>query len=326
MLNALRSEIDSIDEELIDLLIKRLELARRLGVIKREAHLPIIDVEREEEVISRWVSRLVGAGVNEELAHELVNAIIRASTYVQVGDRLNVSVTIVGSGRVGRTMARVLSRVATVSLIHLGDELGRSDVIMLATRPTNDAVDFVVKNVEALRNSILVDLFSVKSVFFRVFEDLSLSHGFHYVSAHPLFGEVGEPVGEGVVLIPSRSGGEGINLIRDLFGNAGLSVIILDSPEEHDRLMAYLQVAHHLALLALYVLFKRVGVELRGPLLTHSLRYTVRAMDRVLSQLDVVEEIQRLNPYSRAVKEEFLNALRLIINAVNKDELTKVIK
>jgi prephenate dehydrogenase len=141
-----------------------------------------------------------------------------------------------------------------------------------------------------------------------------------------LFGDVGEPISESIVLIPSRTSGDYLNLVRDLFSNAGLSVVMLKSPEEHDRLMAYLQVAHHTALLALYALLRNAGIDLRGPLLTHSLKYTVRAMERVITQLDVVYEIQRLNPYSSSVKEELINTLRLVIDLMSEGRLDEVVR
>jgi prephenate dehydrogenase len=140
-----------------------------------------------------------------------------------------------------------------------------------------------------------------------------------------LFGDVGEPISEGIVLVPSRTSGDYLNLVRDLFSNAGLSVVTLSSPEEHDRLMAYLQVAHHTALLALYALFRRAGIDLKGSLMTHSLKYTVRAMERVLAQLDVVYEIQRLNPYAGVVREELINALRFVVDSINEGKLNEVV-
>ncbi|MCG2892398.1 MAG: prephenate dehydrogenase/arogenate dehydrogenase family protein [Vulcanisaeta sp.] len=326
MLDALRGEVDLLDEELIELIIKRLELARELGRLKRNLGLPIVDKAREGEVVNKWVSKLRSAGLSEDLAYELINAIIRASTYVQVGERLNINVTVVGTGRVGRAVLRALNRVANVSLIQFRDKPARSDVFILATRPTWDSVNYVINNVDVIRGSVLVDLFSVKSTFFNVLEESSIKYGFHYVSAHPLFGDVGEPVNETVVLIPSRSSGDYLDLVRELFSRAGLNVVVLRSPEEHDRLMAYLQAAHHMALLTLYALFRRAGIDLRSAPLTHSLRYTVRAMERVLSQLDVAYEIQSLNPYSSLVREEFISTLRSIIELIDRGRLDEVVK
>ena len=49
----LRKEIDKIDERLIVLLNTRLELARRIGEIKRESNIPVLDEDREKEVLER---------------------------------------------------------------------------------------------------------------------------------------------------------------------------------------------------------------------------------------------------------------------------------
>jgi monofunctional chorismate mutase len=49
----LRKEIDKIDDEIIDLLKRRLEIARKIGKIKKERHLPVLDKEREKEVLER---------------------------------------------------------------------------------------------------------------------------------------------------------------------------------------------------------------------------------------------------------------------------------
>lgn len=49
----LRWEIDRIDREIVVSLSARLEVARRLGELKRAAGLPLYDAAREDEVISR---------------------------------------------------------------------------------------------------------------------------------------------------------------------------------------------------------------------------------------------------------------------------------
>jgi chorismate mutase len=52
-LRDLRREIDKVDAELIKLLDRRVELARRIGMIKREMGIEVRDFEREQEVIER---------------------------------------------------------------------------------------------------------------------------------------------------------------------------------------------------------------------------------------------------------------------------------
>ena len=60
----LRERIDGIDTELVRLYNERMETAREIGRYKRENHLPVLDTERERELLNR-----VGALAGEENEH-----------------------------------------------------------------------------------------------------------------------------------------------------------------------------------------------------------------------------------------------------------------
>ena len=49
----LRAEIDRIDSEIIRLYGERMDTARRIGQYKKEHNLPVMDTEREREVLNR---------------------------------------------------------------------------------------------------------------------------------------------------------------------------------------------------------------------------------------------------------------------------------
>lgn len=51
-----RSEIEELDRRLVALLAERVALGRRTAVLKRAAGLPILDPQREAEVIRRAVT------------------------------------------------------------------------------------------------------------------------------------------------------------------------------------------------------------------------------------------------------------------------------
>ncbi|BDR92367.1 chorismate mutase [Vulcanisaeta souniana] len=321
MLSELRRGIDAVDEELMRLIGERVRLAAEVGRVKRSLGLPIVDGDREREVIARWVEGLGRFGVDLESAIGIAQSIIGASTRIQLTNKLDIRVTIVGSGRVGRTLAKVLGRVTNVALQRRSEELVPGDIIMLATRPTPDSLDIITKYSGRFRGSVVMDLFSVKAPMFRLIESESLRAGFHYISAHPLFGELGNPIGETVVLIPSKSGSDRIDMTRELFTDAGFKVVVLSSPEEHDRLMAYIQVAHHILLLTLYRAMKRAGLDLDTPLATHSLKYTLKALERILEQPEVSNELFRLNPYSRSVAEELGDLLKEVVKGLNGNDV-----
>jgi monofunctional chorismate mutase len=56
-----REEIERIDDDIVALLIRRMDLGKQTGQLKREADLPILDPERESAVIRR-VSELARSG------------------------------------------------------------------------------------------------------------------------------------------------------------------------------------------------------------------------------------------------------------------------
>ncbi len=59
-----RKEIDGIDGELVLLLNRRAKAAREIGMIKAKAGLPIIDLERESEVLQNILD------LNDGVLHE----------------------------------------------------------------------------------------------------------------------------------------------------------------------------------------------------------------------------------------------------------------
>ena len=82
MLENLRKNVDEIDEELVELLIRRAAVSRKIGVIKAKAGLPILDAEREIAVIQK----LNHKAVDENELSALVNiyrTILKESRAVQ---------------------------------------------------------------------------------------------------------------------------------------------------------------------------------------------------------------------------------------------------
>ena len=59
-LSVYRDEINAIDDELVKLLIKRMQTAGKIGAYKKEAGLPVLNVKREEEVKERLLAEVPG--------------------------------------------------------------------------------------------------------------------------------------------------------------------------------------------------------------------------------------------------------------------------
>lgn len=71
-LEALRQEIADRDTELVEVLARRLELARAIGEVKKELGLPVMDPAREAEVVRRAAERARQRGVDPELVRDVI--------------------------------------------------------------------------------------------------------------------------------------------------------------------------------------------------------------------------------------------------------------
>jgi chorismate mutase/prephenate dehydratase len=56
-LEELRSQIDRIDDRLLELLAERIRVALRIGALKEEGGLPVYDPERERSIFLRLCQR-----------------------------------------------------------------------------------------------------------------------------------------------------------------------------------------------------------------------------------------------------------------------------
>jgi len=79
----LRENINFIDSEIINLLIKRNNLSREIGEIKKVNNLPIRDEKREEEML-RWVNEISEAkGLNVDFIKKIFLLILEESNRIQ---------------------------------------------------------------------------------------------------------------------------------------------------------------------------------------------------------------------------------------------------
>jgi chorismate mutase len=65
-LAALRSKIEGTDDAILGLIVKRAELARKIGAAKKRAGLPVLDPAREAQVVRRAAARARELGMPGE--------------------------------------------------------------------------------------------------------------------------------------------------------------------------------------------------------------------------------------------------------------------
>ncbi|WP_066504048.1 chorismate mutase [Abyssisolibacter fermentans] len=81
-LDKLRDEIDMIDKELVEILEKRMKIAMDVGKYKKENGLPILNKEREKQVLER-ISNYVEDDNLKKYILELFQSIMDESKELQ---------------------------------------------------------------------------------------------------------------------------------------------------------------------------------------------------------------------------------------------------
>ena len=77
-----RNEIDSIDAEIARLINRRASVAKKIGVLKATAGLPIVDGDREEAILRGVCAKNQGILEDESLVR-IFRQIIRESKLIQ---------------------------------------------------------------------------------------------------------------------------------------------------------------------------------------------------------------------------------------------------
>lgn len=77
-----RTEIDAIDTQIVELLSRRIAVAKDIARLKLAAGLPICDPSREQDVVDRAKS-LANSRVSETAVESIFDAILEESKRVQ---------------------------------------------------------------------------------------------------------------------------------------------------------------------------------------------------------------------------------------------------
>lgn len=87
LLKPLRAEIDRIDRDILDLIERRVSAARRIGDIKAERNLAVVDIARENTILRALQQRSSGLATDDALA-AIFTEIISACREVQRATRV----------------------------------------------------------------------------------------------------------------------------------------------------------------------------------------------------------------------------------------------
>ena len=83
-LTELRSQIDKLDDELLELLTRRMRVSRDIGQYKKEHNMPVLQTQRYEELLARRAGQAEQVGMDREFMRTVLQAIHEESIRQQM--------------------------------------------------------------------------------------------------------------------------------------------------------------------------------------------------------------------------------------------------
>ena len=318
----LRAALDELDHELLELLVRRMDIVAQVAARKRSHRVRIRDLARERRILEDRCARAVELGLSPDSIESVFRQLMLMSRERQAALRAEVppdveskSIAIIGGeGGMGRSLQKLFSDLGhEVSSADLDTALepreaaADADVVIISVpiRETRAVIEEVGPLVR--KDALLMDVTSIKT---DPMEAMLASTEASVLGTHPMFGPgVNTYQGQRVVLCPGR-GEAWLDWARQMFTARGL-VITESTPEEHDSMMAIVQVLHHFKTQVLGLALSRTGAPLEQTLRFTSPAYLLETYvtGRHFAQApDLYGPIEMLNPDSARVVEIFQEA------------------
>ncbi|MFZ7199634.1 bifunctional chorismate mutase/prephenate dehydrogenase [Avibacterium avium] len=271
-LKELRTEIDTLDQELLQLFAKRLALVKKVGEIKHQHGLPIYVPNREAEMLQARRQEAEKLGVPPDLIEDVLRRLMRESYtrenqfgFKTVNPNIKKIVIVGGKGKLGGLFARYL-QLSGYQVESLGRKdwdsaaqiLSGADVVIVSV-PIVNTVETIERLAPYLtENMLLTDLTSVKKV--PLAKMLEVHQG-AVVGLHPMFGPDIASMAKQVVVRCDGRYPERYQWLLDQISIWGAKIYQVDAAE-HDQSMTYIQALRHFATFANGLHLSKQPVEL----------------------------------------------------------------
>jgi len=319
-LAVLRALIDAVDRDLLTLIARRMGIVAEVASHKRHHRKRIRDLKRERAILADRTGRAESLGLPGGVIESVYRLLMLASRDRQAELRAEVPedvepkvVAIIGGeGGMGQGMARLFGDLGhAVMSADLETELrpveaaAAADVVVISVpiRATEQVIRTVAPHVRA--DALLMDVTSLKqaplSAMVEATEKTSV------VGTHPMFGPgVHSFTGQRVVLCKGR-GDSWYDWVKETFRARGLMVHEADA-EEHDRMMAVVQVLNHFETQVMGLALARLGTTLEQTAAYTSPAYLLESyvVARHFGQAaGLYGPIEMLNPRTEEVTKAF---------------------
>lgn len=278
-LTRLRTELDGVDAQLIAAAARRQQIVAEIGRIKHAAGKQLRDYERERAVIRHVRHRAQTAGLEPELAENLLKILIEASLTTQERDRLTLdahgdgrhALVFGGNGQMGQWFVRFLA--AQGFGVQVVDPTGApdgfealedwsaaalmADVLVLATPMRQTAA--LLDRLATLKPAGLVfDIASIKAPLTAALTRAAAA-GLKICSLHPMFGQTTVLLSDRHVVYIDLGSAQAVAEAKALFAPT-MAQSCDTTLAEHDQLIAWVLGLSHALNIAFFDALSQSGI------------------------------------------------------------------
>ncbi|MBK7539074.1 MAG: prephenate dehydrogenase/arogenate dehydrogenase family protein [Myxococcales bacterium] len=343
-LEDLRTELGSIDKEILALIARRQATALQIGQIKRSMGVPTRDYRQERDVVERARAAAAEQGLPPGLGEEIILALIRSSLTIQERDQVSAKgegsgrrvLVIGGAGNMGRWFSRYLTaqgfavEIADPSRDGIGDlpwvadwrETTLDHELIVVAAPMPASAKILAELAKAPPAGIIFDVGSLKSPLRGALHALRDAGG-KVTSIHPMFGPDTELLSGRHVIFIDLGVPTATAAARALFEPTMATLVDMDL-ESHDRLIAYVLGLSHALNIAFFTALAESGEA--APHLAKLSSTTFDAQLGVARRVaaenpDLYFEIQALNDYGTESLAALLYAVERIRSVVRAGDV-----
>jgi chorismate mutase / prephenate dehydrogenase len=254
-----RQEIDQVDNKLVELIGKRLELTGEVGRLKAKLNLPLYVPTREAEIISHKRQLAKQKRISEDLIEDVIRRIMRESYSSQTATRNNVTVTVDkkilivgGAGQLGALFARLfLQSGYDVDVLEKDDwgvaeeKLKAASLVMVAV-PIRVTEQVIAMLTNLNPECVLIDITSLKS---KPLDAMMKVHQGPVVGLHPMFGPGIKTLAKQTIVVCHGRMEQKYQWLIEQLQSWGAKISFVES-QQHDKLMSIIQVFRHFSTVA----------------------------------------------------------------------------
>ena len=255
----LRAQIDDVDNELVSLLARRMQLTTAVGDIKSQLGQPLYVPSRERDLIYARRQQAESEGVAPDLVEDVLRRVMRESYQSQKGRGFKKArhddrpvVVIGGHGQLGGLFVqwfRLSGYQVRVIDQHNQDELNdavTNAALVLISVPIAVTSE-VIKGLPSLPDDcVLADLTSVKTA---PLQAMLGQHSGPVLGLHPMFGPGVSTMAKQLVVATVGRDEAASSWLHSQLQTWGLHIQWLDAAE-HDQAMSLIQVMRHITTFA----------------------------------------------------------------------------